>query len=283
MTLPSSRARARRSFRLFESPPAEVSLTVKESPARSASRDKAQRAEPPKPRSISLVPAGKTLTAELDLTKNLTYRIEARSSDGRVLPKTEYRISVREDRSALASPSTRLTRRSRCTRSPRCSTACASATTSDCARRGSSSAPTTETNRRCSSRISLRRLRQTPNLRRARGNAALGDARADAHAERDLLRVRRGQLPRWSAADRDRASRFIDIRPFKREYKMSDPMRRRGRPDGLHHARGADRSPAVQPEPDRSPGKAQADRPGRARDPIKIAGFEETLSRGSRR
>ena len=94
-------------------------------PSDAARRGKAA----PPPRVIPLQRRRTTLTAELTLTKGWIYRIEARTADGRVLPKNRYRIDVREDRAPRVA-STSPTRRWRSTRSPRSGTASARATIS---------------------------------------------------------------------------------------------------------------------------------------------------------
>ena len=55
----------------------------------------------------------------------------------------------------------------------------------------------------------------------APGDAAAGEARRLADGQPDLLRVCRGQLPR--RAERTETDlRYLDIRPFKREYKLAE-------------------------------------------------------------
>ena len=61
--------------------------------------------------------------------------------------------------------------------------------------------------------------------------------------------------------------RYLDIRPFKREYKLAESA------DGIRGGRrarepgGVDRPPAVQPEPGQPAGQAQADRQDHRRGP----------------
>ena len=50
------------------------------------------------PQVIPLKDEGSAFTAEVALTKGLVYRIEAKTTDGRLLPRNRYRIDVRDDR-----------------------------------------------------------------------------------------------------------------------------------------------------------------------------------------
>ncbi len=81
----------------FDSPPAKASLVVTDPSIRSK-KDKPA----PAPQVIPLVPDvgsnSNTHTAGLTLTKGLTYQIEAITPDGRALPKKGYKIEVFEDR-----------------------------------------------------------------------------------------------------------------------------------------------------------------------------------------
>jgi hypothetical protein len=86
-------------FRIaFDAPPAEASLVLNDPSAPAKGKD-----EPPKPRVIRLRDGGSAFTAELNLTKGWVYRIEAKTADGRVLPKNRYRIDVRDDRAPRVS------------------------------------------------------------------------------------------------------------------------------------------------------------------------------------
>jgi len=79
-------------FRIaFDSPPVEASLVLDDPSAHAKGKD-----EHP-PQVIRLHDGGSALTAELTLTKGWVYRIEARTADGRVLPRNRYRIDVRDD------------------------------------------------------------------------------------------------------------------------------------------------------------------------------------------
>ena len=62
----------------------------------SPSREKGNDA--PSPRLVRLSDGGSAFTAELTLAKGWIYRIDAKTADGRVLPKNRYRIEVRDDR-----------------------------------------------------------------------------------------------------------------------------------------------------------------------------------------
>jgi hypothetical protein len=75
----------------FDSPPDEASLVLTD-PAVRSKKDKSAPS-----RVIPLVSDGARFTADLDLTKALVYQIEARMSDGRSLPRNSYRIDVLED------------------------------------------------------------------------------------------------------------------------------------------------------------------------------------------
>ena len=77
----------------FDATPAEASLVVTDPSVRSK-KDK----NPPAPRVIPLKLNGTTYTAGLKLTKGLDYQIQARTADGRVIPKNRYKIEVIEDR-----------------------------------------------------------------------------------------------------------------------------------------------------------------------------------------
>ena len=76
----------------FDSPPAEASLVVADPSVRSK-KDKT-----PASKVIPLKANGTKYTTEINLTKSLAYQIEAKTSDGRALPKNAYKIDVQEDR-----------------------------------------------------------------------------------------------------------------------------------------------------------------------------------------
>ncbi|MDR3636296.1 MAG: hypothetical protein P4L84_21010 [Isosphaeraceae bacterium] len=80
----------------FDAVPAVASLVVTDPSAKPANKkDKSA----PAPRIIPLTPKDGLYTAELgNLSKGLVYRIEAKTADARVLPKNRYKIEVREDR-----------------------------------------------------------------------------------------------------------------------------------------------------------------------------------------
>jgi len=82
----------------FDSPPAEASLVVTDPSVRTR-KDKAA----PAPRVIPLKSTGTTYTAFLNLTKGLVYEIDARTPDGRATPKNRYKIEVLEDRAPRVS------------------------------------------------------------------------------------------------------------------------------------------------------------------------------------
>ncbi len=75
----------------FDAPTVEATLVVTDLSVRSK-KDKTS----PK-QVISLKPDGATYTTELNLTKGLVYQIEAKSADGRTMPKRSYKIDVLED------------------------------------------------------------------------------------------------------------------------------------------------------------------------------------------
>ena len=81
-------------FRMtFDSAPAEASLIMTDPPVGSR-KDKAA----PAAQVIALKSDGMAYTARLNLTKGLVYQIEAKTPDGRALPKNQYKIEVFEDR-----------------------------------------------------------------------------------------------------------------------------------------------------------------------------------------
>src|SRR5262249_24938441 len=62
-------------------------------------RAKAKKGEKePEPKVVPLKAEGKAYTAEMTFTKGLTYKIQARTTDGRILPKNSYKVDVHEDR-----------------------------------------------------------------------------------------------------------------------------------------------------------------------------------------
>ena len=77
----------------FDSPANEASLVMTD-PSVRAKKDKAA----PTQQVIPLKSNGTSYTALLNLTKGLVYRIEARTADGRATLKNEYKIEVLEDR-----------------------------------------------------------------------------------------------------------------------------------------------------------------------------------------
>jgi hypothetical protein len=83
------------SFRIaLDAEPSEAALEMVD-PSTKAPR----KGEPaPGPTILPLKREGDSLVANLDLTRDLDYRIVARTADGRVLPRNKYRIDVREDR-----------------------------------------------------------------------------------------------------------------------------------------------------------------------------------------
>jgi hypothetical protein len=86
--------RTEATFRIaFDAPPAGASLVLTD-PSLVAKRGK----KPPAPQVIALEVTGATGIAHLKLTRGLVYRIDATSRDGRVLPENRYKIEVIEDR-----------------------------------------------------------------------------------------------------------------------------------------------------------------------------------------
>jgi hypothetical protein len=86
--------RTEATFRIaFDGPPASASLILTDPSAVSKRAKKA-----PAPQVIPLEVAGAAGTAHLKLTRGLVYRIDATSRDGRVLPENRYKIEVIEDR-----------------------------------------------------------------------------------------------------------------------------------------------------------------------------------------
>ncbi len=77
----------------FDSTPAEASLILTD-PSVHSKKEKT----PPAPLIVPLKLSGATYTAGLKLNKGMHYQIQARTADGRVVPKTRYKIDVLEDR-----------------------------------------------------------------------------------------------------------------------------------------------------------------------------------------
>ena len=78
----------------FDAPPSEAALEMTE-----LSRKAAKKDEPsPAPKILPLKREGDALVATLDLSKDIDYKVVAKTADGRFLPKNKYRIDVREDR-----------------------------------------------------------------------------------------------------------------------------------------------------------------------------------------
>ena len=82
----------------FDARPSEVALIVTDPLAR-PKKDTPDTASKP----IPLRDEGSTYSAALTLDKSLYYRIEARTADGRLLPKNKYKIDVHEDRAPRVS------------------------------------------------------------------------------------------------------------------------------------------------------------------------------------
>jgi hypothetical protein len=82
-------------FRIaFDAPPSEATLELVD-----PSPKPSKKGEPaPGPIILPLKSEGNELVARLDLSKDLEYKIVAKTLDGRILPKNKYRIDVREDR-----------------------------------------------------------------------------------------------------------------------------------------------------------------------------------------
>jgi hypothetical protein len=81
-------------FRIaFDAPPARASLVLAD-PSVRLRKDRPA----PAPQVIPLAVDGKTYTAGLKLIRGLVYQIEASTADGRALPKARYKIEVSEDR-----------------------------------------------------------------------------------------------------------------------------------------------------------------------------------------
>ncbi|MEJ7636484.1 MAG: hypothetical protein WKF75_00465 [Singulisphaera sp.] len=163
-------------FRIaFDSPPVEASLVLDDPSAHAKGKD-----EHP-PQVIRLHDGGSALTAELTLTKGWIYRIEARTTDGRVLPRNRYRIDVRDDH-PRASSSTNPTKRLRSTPWPKCGTGSTRATTSGSPVPASSSGSTTARSRPWSPATSRRPRRGQADHRDGdRGDAPPGEARRIDH------------------------------------------------------------------------------------------------------
>ncbi len=77
----------------FDSAPAEASLVMTDPSVRSRNNK-----TPPAPLVIPLKPSGATFSAGLKLTKGLDYQIQARTADGRATLNIRYKIEVLEDR-----------------------------------------------------------------------------------------------------------------------------------------------------------------------------------------
>ena len=86
-------------FRIaFDGRPTGASLVPVEPAVPTRGKAKGKDKGAPAPRVIPLQDEGSAFVTEMTLTKGLVYRIEARTADGRVLPKNRYRIDVHEDR-----------------------------------------------------------------------------------------------------------------------------------------------------------------------------------------
>src|SRR5262249_32992373 len=85
--------RTEATFRIaFDATPGSASLVLTDLSPRKAKKKEAA------PRVIPLRPDGASYTAGLRLDEGLVYQIEAATPDGRVLPRSRYKIEVIEDR-----------------------------------------------------------------------------------------------------------------------------------------------------------------------------------------
>jgi hypothetical protein len=78
----------------FDAMPSEAALELVDTSAKPP-----KKGEPaPGPIILPLKREGNELIARLDLSEDLDYKVVAKTADGRILPKNKYRIDVREDR-----------------------------------------------------------------------------------------------------------------------------------------------------------------------------------------
>ena len=202
--------------------------------------------------------SGTTYTAGLKLTKGLDYQIEARTADGRVLPKNRYKIEVIEDRAprvAFEQPDEALEVHP-------------VAEVLNRIRVGDDFGLTRagivfQFNNGDEQTLIVKDFKDEP--AKSRTTAALQEMlllEKLAASPTDSLTYYAFAEDNYPAGARRTETdlRYIDIRPFKREYKLAesgerDRSGRRARVPG-----GADRPPAVQPEPGQPAGQAQAGR-----------------------
>jgi hypothetical protein len=79
---------------VFDAMPSEAALELVDLTAKPP-----KKGEPaPGPTILPLEREGNELIANLDLSRDLEYKVVAKTADGRILPKNKYRIDVREDR-----------------------------------------------------------------------------------------------------------------------------------------------------------------------------------------
>lgn len=84
----------------FDATPSEASLALVDPSAKPAGK----KEMPAVPKVIPLTPKNGEYAADLgNLTNGLVYRIEAKTADGRVLPKNRFKIDVQEDRAPRVS------------------------------------------------------------------------------------------------------------------------------------------------------------------------------------
>ena len=147
---------------------------------------------------------GDALVATLDLTKDLDYKVVARTADGRVLPKNKYRIDVREDRAPRVvfdepdealevHPIAEVRHRARVDDDFGLTRAGIVFRFND-----------GEEKTLILKDFPLAKGKKPKTSATPGGDAPDGDAGRDAAGQRHLLRLRRGQLPRHPEADRDR-------------------------------------------------------------------------------
>lgn len=258
---------------VFDTPPAEAALAIRDPAEKPTGKEKAA----PAPTVLPLRREGNSFVAEMKLLKDLDYQVVAKTPDERALPKNKHRIDVREDRAprvAFEEPEEALEVH-----------------------------PVAEVKKRV-------RVGDDFGVTRAGIVFRFNDGEEKALILRDLA-AEEGKKPRTAAtleetllmetlaaSPQDSVTyyafaednfpagprrtetdlRYIDIRPFKRDYRLADPLGGApGDPDELatleeliarqrFNLNRAHRLARHKPTD-----KVDAE------DPLKIAGFEETL------
>jgi len=256
----------------FDATPTEVALEVTD-PARKTLKASETT---PGPTRMALRPEGDRFVTEMSLIKDLDYKVVAKTADGRVLPKNKHRIDVREDhapRVSFEEPEEALEVH-----------------------------PIAEVKHRVRSAddFGLTKVgivfrfndgEEKTLILRDLSTEAGKKPQTSAALEENLLIETLAATPQdsvtyYAFAEDNLPSgprrtetdlRYIDIRAFKREYKLADPAAGMGEPDELatlEELIGRQRfnlNRANRLAKHKVTDKSVSD------DPLKIAGFEETL------